>query len=300
MGKGQIKKIVIVVGPTASGKSALGIALAKRFGGEVVSADSRQVYRGLEIGSGAISKKEANGIPHHLLGIVNPKKTFTVSEYRKMARKEIEAIWKREKLPILVGGTGLYIRAAVDGLVIPDVKPNPKLRKTLERMSVDELSNVLKKKDLRRWKEIDRKNPRRLIRAIEIATALGKVPALKMDPLAAEVLFLGVRKERKALESSVRKRVGNMVRGGLIAETKKLAKAGVSERKIREFGFEYSNALDFIEGKTGSKQELTDKIVKSTLDYSKRQMTWFGKDRRITWVKNGREALDSVRKFLYT
>lgn len=292
------RKIIIIVGPTASGKSALGVALAKKFGGEIISADSRQIYRGLEISSGAVNKKEAGGIPHHLLGVANPKKTFTVSEYKKLARKKMEEIWGRNKLPILVGGTGLYIRAAVDGLVIPEVKPNPKLRRELEKKSVSELSLILKKKDVRRWREIDRKNPRRLIRAIEIATALGKVPAIRMNPLAAEVLFLGIRKEGKMLESAIGKRVSKMIQEGLIAETKKLAEIGVPERKIREFGFEYSNTLDFIGGKIGSKPELIDRIVKSTLDYAKRQMTWFGKDERIIWVRNKQEAMREMKEFL--
>ncbi|MEK7169561.1 MAG: tRNA (adenosine(37)-N6)-dimethylallyltransferase MiaA [Patescibacteria group bacterium] len=294
------RKIIIIAGPTASGKSALGITLAKKFGGEIISADSRQIYKGLEIGSGAVNKKEAGGIPHYLINVTNPKKTFAVSEYKRLARKKMETIWKKKKLPILVGGTGLYIRAAVDGLVIPDVKPNPKLRRKLEKKSVSELSLILKKKDVRRWREIDQKNPRRLVRAIEIAMALGKVPAIKINPLAAEVLFLGIRKEGKMLESAVRKRVAKMVREGLVAETKKLAKAGVPERKIREFGFEYSNILAFIGGEIASKPELIDKIAKSTRDYAKRQMTWFKKDGRIIWVKNRKAALDSVRKFLYT
>ncbi|MEK7505975.1 MAG: tRNA (adenosine(37)-N6)-dimethylallyltransferase MiaA [Patescibacteria group bacterium] len=297
-GKKQARKLIIVVGPTASGKSALAIAFARKYNGEVISADSRQVYKGLEIGSGAVSKKEARNIPHHLIGIINPKRTFTVSEYKRLARNKMEAIWKKGKLPILVGGTGLYIRAAVDGLVIPDVKPNPKLRRKLEKKSVSELSLILKKKDVRRWREIDQKNPRRLVRAIEIAMALGKVPAIKINPLAAEVLFLGIRKEGKMLESAVRKRVAKMVREGLVAETKKLAKAGVPERKIREFGFEYSNILAFIGGEIASKPELIDKIAKSTRDYAKRQMTWFRKDNRIIWIRNRQEAIIKINKFL--
>ena len=151
------KKLIVIAGTTASGKSALGIALAKKFGGEIISADSRQIYRGLKIGSGAVSKKEVSDIPHYLLSVANPKKTFTVSQYKKLARKKMEEIWKRNKLPIIVGGTGLYIRAAVDGLVIPEVKPNPKLRRELEKKSVSELSLILKKKDVRRWREIDKK-----------------------------------------------------------------------------------------------------------------------------------------------
>jgi len=293
------KKIIVITGPTASGKSVLAIHLAKRYNGEIISADSRQIYKGLKIGSGAVTKKEMSGIPHHLIGIANPKKTFTVSDYKKLARKELGKIWKRNKLPIMVGGTGLYIRAVVDGLVIPEVKPNLKLRKELDNKTVAELSQTLKKMDLRRWKEIDRQNPRRLIRAIEIATILGKVPKLKTEPLEAETLFLGVKKEGKEFKSKVQRRVGEMIKAGLVTETQRLVKLGVPEKKMREFGFEYSSALDFIGGKMGSKFELSEKITKLTLDYAKRQMTWFKKDGRIQWVMSSKEALDSARKFLY-
>ncbi len=290
--------MIVIVGPTASGKSSLAITLAKRFNGEIISADSRQVYRGLEIGSGAVTEKEMGNVPHHLIGFVNPKKVFTVAEYKRKARKEIKRIWKKNKIPILVGGTGLYIRAAVDGLVIPEVKPNLRLRKMLERKPISELSQILKKMDGRRWREIDKKNPRRLIRAIEIAAALGKVPELRMDPLKAGVLSLGISKNREDLRKAVRMRVRKMIRQGLIKETKKLIQAGVKEDKIREFGFEYSDTLDFITGKIGSKAELVESIVKNTLKYAKRQMTWFKREERIMWVKDQGKAMREIKKFM--
>ena len=279
-------ELIVIVGPTASGKSRLAIRLAKKYGGEVISADSRQIYKGLEIGSGIVTKKEANGIPHHLIGIMNPKRTFSVAQYQRMAFREIHRIWKRNKLPILVGGTGLYIRAVTDGLIIPNVKPNPKFRKELEGKTVKELADTLKRKDPRRWAEIDRRNPRRLIRAIEIASALGKVPALKSEPIEAEILFLGIIKSQKEIKNAVRKRVSKMIQKGLIRETRALLKQGVNERKIREFGFEYANTLDFIQGKIKSESELLENIVKATLKSAKRQMTWFKKDSRINWIKS--------------
>jgi tRNA dimethylallyltransferase len=291
-------KLIVIVGPTASGKSALAIDIARRFGGEIISADSRQIYRGLEIGSGKITKKEMAGVPHHLLGIADPKNIFTASQYQKMARQEFNKIWSNGKLPILVGGTGFYIRAAVDGIVIPEVKPNQKLRKKLEGRSTAELSEILEKKDRRRWEEIDRKNPRRLIRAIEIADALGKVPKLKSNPLKTEVLFLGITKTKTTLEKLIKRRVRKMIDTGLAQETQALIKKRVPKRKIREFGFEYADTLDFLEGKTNNK-ELARKITGDSLKYAKRQMTWFKKDKRIRWVGNRREALDSSRNFLY-
>jgi tRNA dimethylallyltransferase len=298
------RKIIAVVGSTASGKSALAIRLAKKFsarggGAEVISADSRQIYKGLEIGSGAVTGKETAGIPHHLIGFVNPKKTFTAAEYKKLARKEIKRVWKRGKLPIMAGGTGLYIRAALDGLVMPEVKPNKTLREKLEKMGIGELSRTLEKLDKRRWKDIDKKNPRRLIRAIEIAKKLGKVPELKLTPIDADILFIGVAKSGKPLEESIRKRVKKMLGSGLIRETQKLIDSGIGESKIREFGFEYSDTLAFIRKEIGSKPELREKMVKDTLKYAKRQKTWFKKDRRIHWVKTAAEALDLAGKFVY-
>ncbi|TSA44072.1 tRNA (adenosine(37)-N6)-dimethylallyltransferase MiaA [bacterium] len=294
------RKIIVIAGPTASGKSRLAIALARKFNGEIISADSRQVYKGLEIGSGVATKKEMAGISHHLIGFVSPQKTYTVAEYKKTARKEINRIWKNGRLPILVGGTGLYIRAAVDGLVIPEVKPNLKLRKELGKKTVEEMAKILKQKDPRRWAGIDRKNPRRLMRAIEIANALGRVPELKMNPIEAEVLLLGITKNKEELQNIVRKRVKGMLKRGLVRETLSLLKMGVREKKIREFGFEYADTLDFIGGRTKSSSELLENIVTDTLKYAKRQMTWFKKDQGIEWIKNEKEALDSARSFLYT
>lgn len=292
------KKLIVIVGPTASGKSSLAIKLAKKYNGEIISADSRQVYKGLKIGSGVVTKKEMAGIPHHLIGIANPKRVFTVSDYKKLARKELDKIWKRSKLPIIVGGTGLYIRAAVDGLVIPEVKPNPKLRENLEKKTTVRLSQMLEKIDLRRWKDIDKNNPRRLIRAIEIATVLGKVPKQKMNPIKADILFLGIKKDRDILELAIRKRVGKMIKNGLIAETAKLRRDGVSDKRIGEFGFEYSSAFDLINGKIISKSELLNRMTKFTLDYAKRQMTWFRRDNRIIWVRNKQEAMRKMKEFM--
>jgi len=293
------KKLIVIVGPTASGKSMLAIRLARKLNGEIISADSRQVYKGLEIGSGAVTIRERAKIPHHLIGFVNPKRTFTAAEYKKLARREVERVWKRGRLPILAGGAGLYVRATVDGLIMPEVKPNPKLRKELGRKGTAELSRMLKKADRRRWEEIDKKNPRRLIRALEIAETLGKVPKMKFDPLKAEILLIGTTPEKKRLETAIRERVRKMVRGGLVRETKKLLGSGVSGRRIREFGFEYADTLDFMEGKTGSEKELRDTITRDTLRYAKRKMTWFKNDNRIHWIKSPKEALDLASKFLY-
>lgn len=163
------KQVLVIVGPTASGKSALAVRLAKRFDGEIISADSRQVYRGLDIGSGKITEKEKGGIPHHLLDIVSPKRVFTVAQYQKLAKRKIAEIIERRKLPIICGGTGFYVQSVIDDLALPKVKPNSRLRKSLNQKTAPELFQILQKLNAKRAVKIDRNNPRRLIRAIEIA-----------------------------------------------------------------------------------------------------------------------------------
>ncbi len=289
------KKLLVIVGPTASGKSALAIKLAEKLNGEIVSADSRQIYKGLEIGSNHPSKRELKAVPHHLIGLMDPKKTFTVAEYQKKARKIIADIWKRGKLPILCGGTGFYIQSVVNGTVMPEVPPQETLRKELERKTTEELAEILKEKDATRWKTIDRKNKRRLIRAIEIAAVLGKVPKIKTDPLKAEVLAIGLNPDKKILEASIKKRSRVMMERGFINETKTLLKNGVKEEKIGELGFEYQNALKYIRGEIKSKRELADIISQATMKYAKRQMTWFKRDKKIRWFKNEEEAVKALQ-----
>ena len=188
--KKNVKKpwIIAILGKTATGKSDLAVLLAKKWDGEVISADSRQIYRGLDLGTGKITKREMKGIPHHLLDIADSKKQFSVSEYKNLADKTIGEIISRGKLPIICGGTGLYIDAVLKNIVVPEVPPNKKLRKELEKKTVPQLFVILKKLDSRRAKEIDANNPRRLIRAIEIATALGSIPLLEVSPPKFNVL----------------------------------------------------------------------------------------------------------------
>jgi len=188
------KKLIVILGPTASGKSEMAIKLAKRFNGEIISADSRQVYKEMDIGTGKLTKKEMKGIPHYLLDVASPKRRFTVVQYRKLALKAIEKIFKKGKIPILCGGTGFYIQAVIDGLVIPEVPPDWKLRKKLEKKSVKELFNQLEKIDPQRAKTIEPKNKRRLIRALEIVKKIGPVPILKKQPLPYPVLMIGIKK----------------------------------------------------------------------------------------------------------
>ena len=274
----------MILGPTASGKSALAVKLAKKINGEIISADSRQVYKGLNIGSGKITKKEMSGIPHYCLDIVSPKKIFTVADFKKCAEKAIEKIFTKNKIPIIVGGTGLYIQAIVDNIILSEVKPNWKLRKELEKKTTEEMFKMLKKLDPERAKNIDAKNPRRLIRAIEIAKKLGKTPKLKpMSRRDLDIRQIGIKLPDEILKKNIEKRIKKMLKGGLVAETKKLRKSGLSWKRIYELGFEYKYPALFLRRKI-SKDEMLAKMLVENRQYSKRQMTWFKRDKRIKWI----------------
>jgi tRNA dimethylallyltransferase len=291
------KKLIVILGPTASGKTELAIKLAKKFNGEIVNADSRQVYKGMDIGTAKPTKKEMKGIPHHLLDIALPKRKFTVAQYRKLALKAIEKIQKRRKIPFLVGGTWFYIRAVVDGLVIPEVPPDWKLRKELEKKSPKDLYKILKKLDPKRAKTIEKKNKRRLIRAIEICKKIGKVPPLKFNPLPYPVLMIGIKRKKKELMGKIRKRFFEWLKRGLILEVIKLRKMGVSFKRIEEFGMHYREIARYLQGKI-SEKEMIENSIKEIQNYAKNQIRWFKKDKRIVWIKNQKEGEGVIKKFL--
>jgi len=291
--------LIVILGPTASGKSELAVKLAKKFNGEIVSADSRQVYRDMDIGTGKVTKKEMQGIPHCLLDVANPKRRFTVAQYRKLVLKSINKIFKNGKLPILCGGTGFYIQAVVDGIIIPEVKPDWKLRKKLEKKTAEELFNKLKKLDPKRAKTIEKKNPRRLIRAIEIVMKTKKpIPSLKKQPLPYPVLMIGIKKEKKKLNNLIERRFLKWLKMGLIKEVKNLRKFGLSWKKIEEFGIHYRVVAQYLQRKI-SRKEMIEKSVGEIQNYAKRQITWFKRDKRIYWIKNQKEAeklVNPIRK----
>ena len=305
------KRILVIVGPTATGKSDLAVFLAKKLGGEIVSADSRQVYKGLDIGTGKVPRDPTRstlhagrfmyrGIPHHLLDIVNPKRVFTVSQYKKLGEKALQDIWWRGKLPIICGGTGFYIQALVDGIILPEVPPNKKLRKQLEKKSVTKLFAILKKLDPRRAKEIDRKNPRRLIRAIEIAKYLGRVPLLKVQaPKNTDILQIGIDMPDKILKERIEKRLKVRIKKGMIQEAVHLHHQGVSWRRMEELGLEYRYLARYLEKKI-TKKQMIDELAQATWQYAKRQRTWFKRDKRIVWFKpqQKKDIEKLVRKFL--
>ncbi|OHA19213.1 MAG: tRNA (adenosine(37)-N6)-dimethylallyltransferase MiaA [Candidatus Taylorbacteria bacterium RIFCSPHIGHO2_01_FULL_45_63] len=298
------QKILVIVGQTATGKSSLAVKFAKKLNGEVISADSRQVYKGLDIGTGKITKKEMRAVPHHLLDIANPKKRFTVVEYAEKARPAIAAIAGRDKLPIIVGGTGFYISALVDGVVFPDVPPNPKFRKQLAKKSASELFGMLRKLDANRAKNIDPKNIRRLIRAIEIAknaerTRIRRGPdADKMHP-PYNTLFIGLTLPKEELQKRIHHRLLKRLKQGMIKEAQLLHKKGLLFKRMEELGLEYRYLALYLK-KQISKTEMIEKLETEIWRYARRQMTWFKRDKRIRWFSptQTKQIKSEVKRFL--
>jgi tRNA dimethylallyltransferase len=291
-------KIVAVVGPTASGKSALAVEIAKKYNGEVISADSRQVYVGLNIGTGKITKKEMSGVQHHLLDVANPKTQFTVSTYKELADKAITEILSRGKLPIICGGTGFYIEAVVKNVLLPNVPVNKKLRKKLSKKSSLQLFEMLKKLDPARAAAVGQYNAVRLIRAIEIVTALGKVPPVKIEP-KYEVLSIGIKTEKDVLKEKIHARLLSRIKQGMITEAKTLHEKGLTWKRMKELGLEYRALARHLCGET-TEQEMIEQLDREIYQYAKRQIQWFKRDKNIQWfpIENTQKINNTIKKFL--
>ncbi len=278
-------KIIVILGPTATGKSDLAVKIALKHNGEIISADSRQVYTGLNIGTGKITKKEMCGIPHHMLDVVSPQKIFSVAEWQLQTKKKIQNILERNKLPIICGGTGFYIQSIVDNIVLPEVPPDTKLREKLKNKSPEYLFSLLKKIDPERAETVEKQNPVRLIRAIEIATALGQVPKLRTASETPHYDFLqtGLTLPEDVLRKNIEKRCLSRMKKGMVAEAKKLHARGLSWKRMHSLGLEYRYLSEYLQKKI-SKAELIAHIQTGNWQYAKRQMTWFKRDARVHWV----------------
>jgi tRNA dimethylallyltransferase len=294
-------QIIVVLGQTSTGKSDFAVEIAKKIKGEVLSADSRQVYKGMDLGTGKITKKEMRGVPHYLLDVASPKKVFSVSDFKKLADKKIKEVLKRGNVPIMCGGTGFYIDAVVDGILLPEVEPNLKLREKLAKKSPEMLFKMLQKLDRVRSKTIDSKNKVRLIRAIEVAKALGKVPKVKTGR-GYDVLKIGLTLPDEILKEKIRIRLLARIKKGMLKEIQNLHKEGVSWKRMEMLGLEYRYGALYLQGKL-TKQEMIDKIHIETWHYAKRQKTWFKRDKNTIWLdprkKNSlSKAVKEVKKFL--
>lgn len=288
-----MKKIIVVCGPTATGKSDYAVELAKKIGGlnradstvgrtshsevlgEIISADSRQIYRGLDIGSGKITTEEMQGIPHHLLDVADPKEVFSVTQYQSLATQTIEEIIARGHTPIICGGTGLYIDAIVCGTIFPAVPPNPKLRTELQELSLENLQQRLETLDPRRFALVDQKNKVRLIRAIEIATALGSVPETIQNP-QYEVEWHYLDFPDEVLKERIHIRLFARIRDGMIEEVERLHTEGVSWERLESLGLEYRYLALYLQNKL-DKETMLKELEMAIWHYAKRQRTWFKK-----------------------
>lgn len=279
------EKILVIVGPTASGKSALAVQLAKRFNGEVISADSRQVYRGLDIGTGKITKREMKGVPHYLLDVVPPKKQFGAGDFMKHARSAIENLSRHGKLPIVVGGTGFYIDTLVGRITLPDVPPHPVLRARLARKSAEQLYSLLQKRDPLRAKTMsspsERNNKTRLIRALEIVHTLGKTPIpTRTHPY--DVLWLGIAPTDAKLRTRINTRLRERLGAGMIAEAQKLHLSGLSYKRMEELGLEYRSLARFLQ-KRITRTALEKELQSDIWRYARKQLGYWKRNKEIRW-----------------
>lgn len=312
-------KIVVIVGPTASGKSDLGIKLAKKFNGEIISADSRQVYRGMDIGTGKVTKKEQRLVKHHLIDVANPKKIFTISDFQKLGEKAIKDILNKNKIPFIVGGTGFYIDALVQNIYLPEVPPNKKLRARFDKLTAELLFKKLKELDPERAITIDPKNKRRLIRAMEIIEAIGKVPILTTNysllTTNYNVLWMGLKP--KNLEERIKSRLDKRLKQGMAREIINLRKQGVGWKRLDDLGLEYRWISRWLKSHKNNNHKNNnhdlflnsqeyENLLRNIIKYSKRQMTWFKRNKKIHWlasskverIKEQKEAEKLITKFI--
>jgi len=307
---GELPKVVVILGTTSAGKTKLAVQLARKFKGEIVSADSRQVYKGMDIGTGK-DLAEYGKTPYHLIDVADPKKRFTVAKWQKMAYEAINDILKRGKLPIVCGGTGLYVSALTEGYALQetsDKRPafasasagKQVTRDKLSKLTLKQLLSRLKRVDLETYKVIDRKNRRRVQRALEIyyETGVPKSKQPKKQKPAFEFLQLGISFPQKVLYQKIDQRLKHRIeKQGMINEIKRLHRQGVSWQRFDELGLEYRWVAKYLQKKI-TKDELFENLKNAIHHFAKRQVTWFKRDKETKWIKNYQQAESSVKKFL--
>lgn len=303
-------KTLVVLGPTATGKTDLAVQLAKKFNGEIISADSRQIYQDMFLGVGKTEgqwQEEAKNkkfiyqdVPHYLIDFVSPKKDYNVSHFKKDCLALIKEISSRNKLPIICGGTGFWILSVIDDINFPQVKPDLKLRKELEKETTEKLGKILKELDPKRTANIDLHNRPRLIRAIEIAKALGKNPSLNIKPKkkSTDFLQIGLDFSKDLLEKRIEKRLQKRWQMGMLEEIIQLKKKHhLSWKKIQTFGLAYFWAPLFLQKKI-SQKEMETRTLLGEKQYAKRQRTWFKRDQRIFWENDFKKIEKIITDFL--
>lgn len=293
--------LIVVLGATASGKSALGIALAQHFHGEIVSADSRQVYRGMDIGTAKVTPQERALVPHHLLDVADPREIYTVSRFQQQAIEAIDDMLARGYQPLLVGGSPHYIQSVVDHLILPHIAPDYALRTQLEARPLAELVAQLEELDPQSAASIDRNNPRRVIRALEVCLISGK-PFSQQRGVATSPyrsLLLGVSWSRDVLYQRIDARVDERMRQGMVQEVRDLLEQGISHDRLEAFGLEYRFISRWLRGEFTNKAEMVTRLKYAIHDFTRRQLTWFRKDSRIVWLEGNdvEQARKEVERF---
>lgn len=282
---GSAARLLVLVGPTAVGKTGLSLDLAQRFNGEIISADSRLFYRGMDIGTAKPTLAERKLIPHHLVDICRPDETLTLGEYQRKAYHAIGDVISRGRLPILVGGTGQYIMAVVEGWGIPAVAPRPALRRQLERLGAEEAARWLRLLDPQASERIDPRNMRRVIRALEVILVSGR-PITELqakEPPPYDIHIIGLYRERDQLYDRIDRRVDSMIAAGLVEEVASLRERGYRAHLPAMSGLGYRQILAFLRGEM-SLEEAIERIKFETHRFARQQATWFRlDDARIVW-----------------
>lgn len=321
------KSTFAIVGPTASGKSDVAIALAKKHDGEIISADSRQIYRGMTIGSGKVpgvlnpvlpenfsspAPQEAfvyisENIPHWMIDILDPNTPYSAAQFSKRAKIIANNIAERNKLPIICGGTGYWAQALIENTPFPEVSPNETLRKELSAFSTETLFQKLEILDTERAKTIDQKNKVRIIRAIEIALAIGKVPKIKNSPTKSissdtnNSVIIALNPPREILYENIEKRLDARIETGMIEEISELHHTGVSWKRLENFGLEYRWGARYLQ-KFVTREEMRTQLLNDIRHYAKRQITWLKRwehmERTIHWAQNQKEAMEKAMSLL--
>lgn len=285
----QKPKVIAIVGPTASGKTSLSIKLAQHIDGEVISADSRQVYTGLDIGTGKVTAKEMDGVPHHLLDVIDPSEIYTGAQFKRDASSAIDDIVTQHKHPIIAGGTFFYVDLLRDKMQAAPVEPNADYRESLSDYSNQELLELLQQKDPRRANDVDPHNRRRLVRSLEIIHTLGSVPEQAPAESPYDWLLIGINTDRDALREKFKQRLAGWLDQGLLAEVAHVRKT-LSPERFSELGFEYTLTAEYIDKQIDT-GEFFERFMQKNWQYAKQQLTWLQKDAAINWVDAKAETI---------
>jgi tRNA dimethylallyltransferase len=282
-------KVIAIVGTNASGKSALGVAVALRFGGEIISADSRQVYRGLDIGTGKLTRDEMQWIRHHLIDVMDLGTRYSVADFQKSAYRLIDEITARRQVPIIVGGTGLYVRSVVDGYQLTKAQPDLARRDRLERLTDDELHQLLHELAPDAASAIDPRNRRRIIRAVEIREQGFPFNTSHVNAPQYKFCQLGLTWPRDVLRERIRSRLRKRLDEGMVQEVRNLLSKGVSFERLEALGLEYRFIARFLQGEPASEEELFDELSRAIYRFAMRQLAWFRRDKSIIWLDHSKD-----------